>query len=246
MKNYSNEITELEVQITEIKRQRYLLQESTNQKVKEVLDYYFNFFKEMEIKVSNSSATFHSKDEDGFNKEIFSLYFDERYKEKDELRLSYYSSSTNNDFELDRIIRLGNTARVIKNSSEAILSEIHQFIKSDLQRSNELYSFQLRYESKITEYQKANSEIRKTEIELALKSDGVVFDQNVYIAFKRNYTTKVVQLKMIDMSKSEKTCTVSYITQDGTLAKVQNCNVESVLGQVVYFHKNIVSTLELV
>lgn len=70
--------------------------------------------------------------------------------------------------------------------------------------------------------------------------EGIVFDQHVYIEFKRNYSIKVKSLKMIDFSKSGKTCTVIYSTRDGFQTREENCNVENILNQVVYFYKDIV------
>lgn len=246
MKNYLNEITEMQSQITEIRKERYLLQESTNQKVKEVLDYYFNFFEGMEIKVSNSSATFHSKDEDGFNKEILSLYFDDRYgNPADQLRISYYSTSTNSEFEIDRLIRLGNTARVIKNSSEAILNEIKKVSQIDSERSNELFSIELKYEKQITEYRNQEAVNRKVQIELDLRSEGITFSGRKYITLKRNYDPQVEYIKIVEVSKSGKTCTVEYSTGYST-SKEENCNMQKVIDQVTYLHKDIVSTQELV
>jgi len=243
MKNYSNEIAELELLIAGVKKQYSELEIGNALKVKEVLDSYFNPFQELEIRVHRGSSTFHLKDEEGFNKEIFSVYFDERYKEVDELRLSYYSTSTHSDFELKRLVYLGKVASIIRSRSEIILKEVHQVIKSDLGRSNELYSFQLQYERKIIEYKKAESDNEKVQVELLLKGDGIVFDQNVFIEFKRSYAIKVIQLKMVDISKSGKTCTMMYTTRDGFQTREENCNVENILNQVVYFHKNIVQEL---
>ena len=247
MKNYSNEITEMQSQITEIRRQRYLLQESTNQKVKEVLDYYFNFFEGMEIKVSNSSATFHLEDEDGFNKEILSLYFDDRYgNPADQLRISYYSTSTNSEFEIDRLIRLGNTARVIKNSSEAILNDIKKVSQIDSERSNELFSIELKYENQIRDYRNSELQDRKVQIELDLRSEGVEFESPREIKLKFNYVIYMKSLKIIDVSKSGKTCTVVFKTRDGFETREENCNIQSVIDQVTSLHKSIVLDFELI
>lgn len=243
---YLNEIAELESFIGDVNLERYHLEKSTNLKVAEVLNGHFNPFQEFEVKVNRSSATFYLiNDEDGSIKEMFDLYFDERYKQKDELRLSYYSTSTHSDFELQRLVRLGNVASVIRCRSEIILNEIHQVIKSDLERSNELYSIQNGYQKKIAEYQKANSDRRKVEIELALKSDGVTFDSRRYITLKRNYDPQVDYIKIVEVSKSGKTCVVEYSTGYST-SREENCNTQNVIGQVTSLNKHIVSTSELV
>ena len=187
MKNYSNEIAELESKIAIAAAEQRLLETSNNEKVKGVLDYYFNYFKEMEVVVRGTYATFHLKDEDGYNKEIFSLYFDERYKQEAELRISYYTTSTHSNFEIERLILLGKAAQVIKRSSEDILSTIKDVRNQDLEKSNELFSIQLKYENEIRDYRNTEFQERKVQIGLELKKEGVTFEVPREIKFKFNY-----------------------------------------------------------
>ena len=240
MKNYSNEIAELENLITEVKKESTELGRLNSLKVKEVLDGYFNPFQELEIGVYNTSASFYMKDDLGTRREVFSLYFYERYKEGIKLELSYYTTSTVSNFELQRLTNLGKVAKIVLEKSEEILREIAGVRKGDLERSNQLFSIQNGYEKKKAEYVKAAQENRKVEVEIFLRGGGVVFDQNVYIEFKRNFSIKVKSLKMIDVSKSGKTCTMIYTTRDGFSTREENCSVENMLNQVVYFYKDIV------
>ena len=243
MKNYSNEIAELEVLITEVKKESSELGRLNSLKVKEVLDGYFNPFNELSIEVYNTSASFYMKDDLGTRREVFSLYFYERYKEGIKLDLSYYTTSTISDFELLRLQNLGKVAKIVLEKSEEILREIAGVRKGDLERSNQLFSIQNGYEKKKAEYVKAAQENRKVEVEIFLRGGGVVFDQNVYIEFKRNFSIKVITLKMINVSKSGKTCTMVYTTRDGFSTREENCSVENILNQVVYFYDNIVQEL---
>ena len=243
MKNYSNEIAELEALITEVKKESSELGRLNSLKVKEVLDGYFNPFQELEIGVYNTSASFYMKDDLGTRREVFSLYFYERYKEGIKLDLSYYTTSTISDFELLRLQNLGKVAKIVLEKSEEILREVAGVRKGDLERSNQLFSIQNGYEKKKAEYVKAAQENRKVEVEIFLRGGGVVFDQNVYIEFKRNFSIKVKSLKMIDVSKSGKTCTMIYTTRDGFSTREENCSVENILNQVVYFYDNIVQEL---
>ena len=246
MKNYSNEIAELESKIAIAAAEQRLLETSNNEKVKGVLDYYFNYFKEMEVEVRGTYATFHLKDEDGYNKEIFSLYFDERYKQEAELRISYYTTSTHSNFEIERLILLGKAAQVIKRSSEEILSTIKDVRNQDLEKSNELFSIQLKYENEIRDYRNTEFQERKVQIGLELKKEGVTFEVPREIKFKFNYVIYVNSLKIIDISKSGKTCTVVFKNRGGYESREENCNMQSIIDQVVFLRKSIVSTLELV
>jgi hypothetical protein len=243
MKNYSNEIAEVEVQITDIKRQRAQLELANNAKVKEVLENAFNYFKEFEIKVWGESATFHVKDQDGYNKEIFSLYFYSRYKEDTRLELSYYTTSTQSDFELERLISLGKVAQLIKSNSERVLKDIADVKMSDLGRENELYGIQNGYEKQLSQYRKAQSDNKKVEIELLLRGEGVEFKVPKEVTLKLNYFPRVNSIKIVEMSKSGKTCTVQYVTRDGYQTKEENCNVQKIVDQVVLYSKDIVEAL---
>jgi len=242
MKNYSNEIAELEVLIAGVKKQYSELEIGNALKVKKVLDSYFNPFQELEIQVGSTSASFYMKDNLGIRREVFSLYFYQRLQGNTLLEISYYTTSTHSDFELERLINLGKVAKIVLEKSEQILKDITEVRNQDLGRSNELFSIQNGYEKKKAEYVKAAQENRKVEVELLLR-EGIIFDESVYIEFKRNYSIKVRTLKMINVSKSGKTCTMVYSTRDGFSTREDNCNVENMLNQVVYFHKNIVQEL---
>lgn len=245
MENYLNEIAQLETRIVEVRRSRVELEQSNSLKVKQVLDGIFNPFKEYEIRVNRGSATFYMVDEDGRSREMFSISFYVKYKQDCKLELSYYTTNTQSEFELDRLIFLGGVARIIRGRSKSILKSILDVINSDVERSNELYSFQLGYEKKIAEYQKANFDRKKVEIELALRGQGVVFSSVKNMTLKRNYTTRVFEIKIVKVSASGKTCTVQYKneSQNGYEDKV---NVQSLIDQVMFVHKDIVSTSELV
>lgn len=243
MKNYSNEIAELETLITGIKKESFELGQSNNLKVQSVFDSHFNKSKQFTIKVSGDSAYFTVKDEEGCLNDLFSIYFHERYRQERELELSYYTTSTQSQFQLERLISLGKVATILRDNCEQIVRDINEVRKEDIGRSNELFSIQNGYEKKKAEYVKAAQESRKVEIELSLKGDGVTFEQPVYIKFKRNYTVRANSIKITEVSKSGKTCTVIYSTRDGFQTREENCNVENILNQVVYSHNNIVQEL---
>jgi len=245
MENFLDKITELELLIAGVKKQYSELEIGNALKVKEVLDSYFNPFQELEIQVGSTSASFYMKDNLGIRREVFSLYFYQRLQGYTLLEISYYTTSTHSDFELERLINLGKVAKIVLEKSEQILREISEVRNQDLGRSNELFSIQNGYEKEIAEYKRRLLFRRKLEIELLLMGDGVVFDESVYVEFKRNYSIKVKSLKMINVSKSGKTCTIVYSTRDGFSTREENCNVENILNQVVYFYNNIVQEVEL-
>ena len=244
MKNYSKEIEELENLIAGVRKESAEVSRSNNLKVQSVLDGYFNPFNELSIQVSGTSASFYMKDNLGLRREVFSLYFYERFRGETLLDLSYYTTSECSEFELERLINLGKVAKVVLEKSEQILREIAEVRKSDLLRSNELYSIQSGYEKKIQEYKNAEKESKLVQVELSLRGEGVVFDKDVYIQLKRNYTVRVIQMR-IAVSKSGKTCDVFYITTSGYKGVENNCNVKSVVDQVALRYESIVQEVEL-
>jgi hypothetical protein len=245
---YLNEITQLEELINKVSAERFELRKSNDLKVQQVFDRNFNYFKEFDIKVSGESAYFQIKNDNGILVDLFSIYFYERYREERKLELSYYTTNTQSDFELNRVILLGQTARILRDNSEIILKEIAEVKKSDLERENELYRIQDGYEKEKRSYQNANDERRKVEIELSLKGEGVHFNRKVSIDFKYNYSANIRAIKLINVSKSGKTADVAFNYNEGDEFRYteNNCNVQRMIEQVMYFKNNIVSALELV
>lgn len=238
-----NEITELETLINKVQDERFQLQLAQNDEIADVLNSHFNYFKELTIKVSNESAYFYMFDEDlKREQEIFSLYFYERYNNPTKLELSYYSSSsTQSDFELDRLIKLGSFAKVIKDDKERILNEIQSVQSKYKNRSNELYQIKDGYNKQKRAYQQANDQARKAEIELALNNSGIVFSKGVNIQIKSNYTPRIDSIKLTEVSKSGKTGTIVYhLAHGGSIHTEEKVNVERILDQIFFYHKDIV------
>lgn len=243
---YLNEITQLEELINKVQVERSELLKSNSLKVQEVFDRHFNYFKEFTIKVSGDSAYFLAKNENGISVDLFTIYFHQRYSEERKLELSYYTTSSQSDFELNRIISLGKTARILRDNREEILNDINQAVNSDLERSNELYRIQDGYEKEKRSYQNANDERRKSEIELSLRGEGVVFSKGAYIELKRNYTVRINSIKIVEVSKSGKTCTVVFEFTHGHTSREENCNTEKIISQVNSYSKDIVQEEVLV
>lgn len=244
MKNYSNEIAALEVQIVDVKRSRFLLDEALDLKVAGILNDFFNPFRQMEIKVSGTTATFHLKDEGDYIKEIFSLYFYSRYQMDPVLQLSYYSTSTNSEFELDRLILIGKTARVIKERSQNILSQIKEVRDSSKELLNELFGIQLGYENQVSKYREEEFANKKVAIRNSLLAEGIVFSSSREIQLKFNQVSYLKEIRVEGISASGKTCKVVYKDTWGDTRTERNVNVEKVINQVTSLH-TFIAELEI-
>jgi hypothetical protein len=243
MKNYSNEIAEITIQLELIRGQRRELQLANDAKVKDLFDSAFNYLWEYDIIVNSQCASFFDRDD---NKQLFTINFYERYKEDAKLELSYYSTNTQSEFELNRLIKLGSVAQIVKSNSERIMRDITDIKKSDLERENELYAIQNTYEKIISECRKAELENKKVEVELLLKGEGCGFEPSVHFTLKRNYDPRIKSIKILEVSKSGKTCTVEYITAGRSKGKEERVDFEKVISQVMSHSKNIVQEEVLV
>lgn len=240
MKDYSNEIVELESQMQEIRTQRFELMKAAEVRLKDVFDSHFNIFREFTINVNNATASFCMDNEEGRLKEIFSISFYERYKQARQLDLSYYSTSTNSQFELDRLIQLGKAASTLKSNADYILEDIEAALRKDCQREDELYGIEDMYSKKLSEIRKAQQDQKEVQVELMLRGDGVLFEKFIGIELKRNYVPLISSIKIVEVSKSGKTCTVVYSTASRDKGREERCDTQSILSQVTSRFESIV------
>jgi hypothetical protein len=87
------------------------------------------------------------------------------------------------------------------------------------------------------------SAIKKERIEFDLKSEGITFDRGCNIQLKFNYTPYIKSIKLIDLSKSGKKGTAVFEFQSGHSSREENCNVSSIVDQVLGFAKNITQSV---
>ena len=87
------------------------------------------------------------------------------------------------------------------------------------------------------------SAIKKERIEFDLKSEGITFGVGCNIQLKFNYTPYIKSIKLIDLSKSGKKGTAVFEFQSGHSSREENCNVNSIVDQVLGFAKNITQSV---
>lgn len=240
MKDYSNEIVEIESQMQQIRVQRFELMKAAEVRLKEVFDFSFNIFREFTINVNNTTASFCMDNEEGKSKEIFSISFYERYKQARQLDLSYYSTSTKSQFELDRLIHLGKVASTLKSNAEYILEDIEGALSKDRQREDELYEIENTYSKRLSEIRQAQQAQKRVQVELMLRGDGVLLEKFINIELKRNYVPLVSSIKIVEVSKSGKTCTVVFSTASRDKGREERCDTQSILNQVTSRFDSIV------
>jgi len=82
--------------------------------------------------------------------------------------------------------------------------------------------------------------IKKERIEFDLKSEGITFGVGCNIQLKFNYTPYIKSIKLVELSKSGKKGTAVFEFQSGHSSREENCNVNSIIDQVLGFAKNII------
>jgi hypothetical protein len=82
--------------------------------------------------------------------------------------------------------------------------------------------------------------VKKERIEFDLKSEGITFGVGCNIQLKFNYSPYIKSIKLVELSKSGKKGTAVFEFNSGHSSREENCNVNSIIDQVLGFAKNIV------
>jgi hypothetical protein len=183
-------------------------------------------------------------DQDCREKEIFQIYLRENYmmKERSEnayrgIDLSYYTTSTNSDFELQRLENLGRVAMLVRNFKDEILRQANELAKIyDAELAMEkFFERESEVEKQIKAFRDEISTLKKEESKKALFSEeGLSFEKEAYIQLKFNYTARVNKLKLIEVSKSGKKATAVFTYAHGDhTSREENVDVEKIIGQVI-------------
>jgi hypothetical protein len=85
--------------------------------------------------------------------------------------------------------------------------------------------------------------VKKEKIEFDLKNEGITFDRGCNIQMKFNYTPLITSIKLVELSKSGKKGTAVFEFTSGHSSREENCNVSSIVDQVLGFAKNITQSV---
>lgn len=236
-------IVNLKNQIAELQNKEYELDLRQEAEMKEFFSNYFQnvVSDEVVVEVYRNTIYFKMKDERDYLKEIFQIYFSERYSMKEEdkftnVDLSYYTTSTNSDFELIRLENLGRVANVVRNFKKAMkymANEIARKYTKELKESGwreERYAL----ENLVRESNQKIAELKRQEQKARLFGEGMTFEKGTYVRLKGNFEPKISKLKLIP-NKSGKTATAEfeyYANSEGKVYVEENVNIERVLANI--------------
>ena len=177
-----------------------------------------------------------------YKKDLFSIYLSETYSMKDEetrynsVDLSYYSTSVKgvDTWELRRLQLLGQVAEIVADNQIPMLHAANQAVVAFKEEYEEVFENMDIAGKELREIEKSISDVENQKIKASLLNSGLTFSTTAYIELKRNYTVRVKNIKMVDVSKSGKTATVvfEWAHREST-SREENVSVEKIVSQVL-------------
>jgi len=219
------------------------------QAISDVLSPFFSdFTPEVEIEVLRGAVYFRMAHPDySYKKELFNIYLRENWNDELEksfngVDLSYYTTSTKgvDSWELKRLQLLGVVAEIVLNHQERMLLRVNNVVLPFKEEFSRVYDQMNLIGKAIRELDVKITAVKKERIEFDLKSEGITFGVGCNIQLKFNYSPYIKSIKLVELSKSGKKGTAVFEFQSGHSSREENCNVNSIIDQVLGFAKNII------
>ncbi len=158
---------------------------------------------------------------------------DIKYKEA---QLSYYTTSTNSDWELHRLENLGRVAQLLRSFKDDVVKQANELAKiyrAELEMEK-FHEREFEIDKQISALRKEIIQLKKEESKKALFSDeGLAIE--CHMQLKYNFTPRISKIKLINVSKSGKkaTAVITYAHGDYTSSE-ENVSVERIVDQIVF------------
>jgi len=225
-------ITELNQQIDQLKENLQFSNDVRrvieDQKADQLSIIYHQYFDEVleegdTIKVSRNNLEF-TRPQEGYNynKELLTLYFKQKNwedEEADRIQTSFYSTTSNDEFELRRMILIGKVGQILLDFKDDILGAYNQVqsqFKDALDKKDkEFYDLK----NQIRELKSQIKEIEKQQLLDKLEGEGIKLDYELdentpsyklpSIELKFDYQVQGVRsIKILNKTKSGKSATL--------------------------------------
>ena len=250
--------------VTLTKKRRSIVDER-NAELKKVADYFFSsaLIEGDEFVVGDERIEIRRPHPDyTYSKELITLYFRKDVRNDNEvnkINTSFYSTSENSPFELNRMILLGKVAEIIIDFSDDIIANWNKvnnrFYKKELKVSKSIWSI----ESDIRNAEKMIVDLEKEDLKIKLFGKGIKFgllgDEKAYslpsLSARWNYhINKVTSIRATRKTYSGKSYDVEgtfaierwdsdkneYYTEDSPF-KVKAVRADNV-NNLVYWNRN--------
>ncbi len=210
--------------------------------------FYGIFPGDVEVEVTRGSVYFKmAHPEYSYKKELFTLYLRDNWNEDGRafkgIDLSYYTTSTKgvDAWELKRLQMLGTIAGIIHEKHDEVVDAANTAVNAFKEEYAAVYKEMNEVGSEIRGVEQLITLVVKEKIELDLKGEGVTFERGKNIQLKFNYSPNVINIKLVDLSKSGKKGTAVFTFAHGShTSREENVNVSSIIDQVYGLRENIV------
>lgn len=210
--------------------------------------FYGIFPGDVEVEVTRGSVYFKmAHPEYSYKKELFTLYLRDNWNEDGRafkgIDLSYYTTSTKgvDAWELKRLQMLGTIAGIIHEKHDEVVDAANTAVNAFKEEYAAVYKEMNEVGSEIRGVEQLITLVVKEKIELDLKGEGVDFEKGKQIQLKFNYSPNVINIKLVDLSKSGKKGTAVFTFAHGShTSREENVNVSSIIDQVYGLRENIV------
>lgn len=230
-----------------ISSQRYACSRRFEEALTRCFSKYFRGIVSEDIKIECTQTGIYFKkmnEEGSYEKELFSVYLRETYFSREGreqmyrgCELSYYTTSTNSDWELQRLVTLGKVAQVVKDCKDEIVNQANELSKiyeAELDMEK-FYERELEIERQISETRSQVLAFQKEEAKVKIFSEeGLTFDKATHIQMKFNYTPRISKLKLVDVNaKGTRAKAIFTFSHGDHTSYEDNVNVEKILEQVL-------------
>lgn len=215
--------------------------------LKEMNEHFIEFFRgtvseDITVSCTSSCIQFKKPNEEGtYDKELFNLYLKENYFGEKELpykgvEISYYTTSTNSEWEIERLVNLGKVAEAFSKFKDQIVNDANnlRIIYRDKLEAGNYWRDSYDIEKQIQDIKKVIREQEVNSIKEQLFKDGVSFSKGAYMRFKFNYEPCIKSIKLIDLNRSGKKATAVFTFAQGDhISREENVDVVKVTEQVL-------------
>jgi hypothetical protein len=230
-----------------ISSERYACKVRFEKALTRCFEKYFRGIVSEDVKVecTQTGIYFKKMNEEGtYEKELFSIYLRETYFSREGreqmyrgCELSYYTTSTNSDFELERLENLGRVANLLRNFKDEVVNKANELAviyEAELKMENS-FERESELEKQIKVLRDEIRTIKKEEKKQALLSEeGLAFEKPINVQLKANYSPRISNLKLTEIAKSGKTATAIFTFSNSEhSSREERVSIEKVVSQVI-------------
>lgn len=232
-----------EEEILKLKTKKRKVEESRTDELSRMYLKYFGecLVEEDTIEVSDTYCYFKRFDPDyNYHKEMLSISvrpLSWRNEEADKIETSYYSTSTNNEFELKRMVLIGKVGQVILDFQDDIIAEYNLVRANFKDKLSELNKEIWALEKEVRGMRSEIDIIENDNLMKEVEGDGIEFkvdEENLYtlpdLDIRFDWTVKnIKKIKVTGKTKSGKSADIELVTVS------KNWNSEKDEYETVYY-----------